>query len=207
MLFRSHEAKAASFADLRAGETLVAASGPGARSWTHPAMYNALLGTKLRMINGYPGGSEMSLAIERREADGVCGWSWGSVKSRTANWLREGKVKILTQAAMKPAPDLPNVPFALDLAANAGDRAVMEALLIDTELAWPLVGPPGMPAAKVAQLRAAFAAMTKDGEFLKEAEQRQVDVDPVRGEEMQTILARLYEMPPALVARAKAIFK
>jgi hypothetical protein len=114
---------------------------------------------------------------------------------------------MLVQAAMKPAPDLPNVPFALDLAANADDRAVMEVLLMDTVLAWPLVGPPGMPAAKVKQLREAFVAMMKDGELLKEAEQRQLDIDPVRGDEMQDIVAKLFSLPDALVSRAKAILK
>ena len=202
-----HESRPRAFEDLRTTETIVGSSGPGARSFTHAVMFNALMGTKFRNVSGYPGGSEMSLAMERREIDGECGWSWGSLKSRTAQWLRDGKLRVLAQSALKKNPELPDVPMALDLAPSPEARAVVEALLTDTLLAWPLIGPPGMPEATTARLRAAFDAMMSDPELLKDAEKSQLDVDVVRGAEMQAIVGKLFDLPPPLVARAKAIFK
>jgi tripartite-type tricarboxylate transporter receptor subunit TctC len=202
-----HTARANSFEDLRHDGAIVGSSGPGGRSYTHPIMYNALLGTKLRNISGYPGGAEMSLAMERGEIDGECGWSWGSLKSRAGQWWRDGKLKVLVQAAFKPSPDLPNVPMALDLAPDADTRAVLEALLTDTILAWPLIAPPGVPEAKVTQLRDAFDAMSKDPDYIKDAAAADLDVDPVRGVEMQSIVDRMFALSPTLVARAKAIFQ
>ena len=202
-----HEAHPRTFEDLRRTETVIGSSGPGARSYTHAIMFNALLGTKFRNVSGYPGGSEMSVAMERREIDGECGWSWGSLKSRTGQWLRDGKLRILAQSAMKKSPDLPDVPMALDLAPTPEARAVMEALLTDTLLAWPLIGPPGMPESAIARLRMAFNAMMSDPALLRDAERSQLDVDVVRGEDMQAIVNKLFELPPPLIDRAKALFK
>ena len=202
-----HESHPRTFEDLRTTETVIGSSGPGARSYTHAIMFNALLGTKFRNVSGYPGGSEMSMAMERREIDGECGWSWGSLKSRTAQWLRDGKLRIVVQSAMKKSPDLPDVPMALDLAPTPEARAVMEALLTDTLLAWPLIGPPGMPEPAIAHLRMAFNTMMSDPALLRDAERSQLDVDVVRGEEMQAIVNKLFELPPPIVERAKGLFK
>lgn len=202
-----HESHPRTFDDLRMTETIIGSSGPGARSYTHAIMFNALLGTKFKNVSGYPGGSEMSVAMERREIDGECGWSWGSLKSRTGQWLRDGKLRILVQSAVRKSPELPDVPMALDLAPTPETRAVVEALLTDTLLAWPLIGPPGMADTNILRLRTAFNAMMSDPAFLKDAERSQLDVDTVRGEEMQAIVSKLYELPPPLIARAKAIFK
>jgi tripartite-type tricarboxylate transporter receptor subunit TctC len=202
-----HTAKPKSFDDLRKMESIVGSSGPGASSYTHPLMLNALLGTKMRMISGYPGGSEMSLAMQRGEIEGECGWSWGSMKTRTAQWLRDGKIKVLLQAGLKKNPDLPNVPSALDYVKDDEARGIMKAVLTGTLLAWPLVAPPGLGDAKVAQLRGAFQAMMKDPEMLKDAEKGKLEIDPVSGEEMQDIVQGLYELPPALIAKTKSILQ
>ena len=202
-----HESHPQSFEDLRRTETVIGSSGPGARSYTHAIMFNALLGTKFRNVSGYPGGSEMSIAMERREIDGECGWSWGSLKSRTAQWLRDGKLRILAQSAMKKNPELPDVPMALDLAPTPEARAVMEALLTDTLLAWPLIGPPGMPEQAITRLRLAFNSMMSDPALLKDAERSQLEVDIVRGEEMHAIVNKLFALPPPIIDRAKTLFK
>ena len=202
-----HTARARTFDDLRTIETIVGSSGPGARSYNHPFMLNSLLGTKFRNVSGYPGGSEMSLAMERGEIEGECGWSWGAMKGRSSAWLRDGKIRVLVQAAFKKNPELPDVPMALDLTTSSEARGVMEVVLTDTILAWPLVAPPGLPDAKVAQLRAAFDAMVADPQVLEDARKSDLEIDPVRGEEMQQIIKRLFDLPPALVAQAKAILK
>ncbi len=202
-----HTTRPKTFEDLRTAETIVASSGPGARSYSHPVMFNALLGTKFKNVSGYPGGAEMSLAIERGEVEGECGWSWGSMKTRTADWLRDKKLKVLVQAGLKRNRDLPDVPMALDLTKDPESRAIMEALLTDTLMAWPLIAPPGLPDATIATLRGAFDKMMKDPDMLADAEKTGLEIDPVVGAELQAIVERLFAMPQAQIDKAKEVFK
>jgi tripartite-type tricarboxylate transporter receptor subunit TctC len=103
--------------------------------------------------------------------------------------------------------ELPDVPFGLDLAKNKDDQDVMRILVTDTQLAWPLLAPPGLPADKIAALRTAFNAAMKDSELLRDAEKMQLDVEPVGGEAMQSSIAQLFGLSTAVVDRAKAIIK
>jgi tripartite-type tricarboxylate transporter receptor subunit TctC len=202
-----HTAKAKSFADLQTIETTVGSSGAGSRTTNHPLIFNALLGTKLRIVTGYPGGEEVTLAMQRGEIDGECGWAWGAIKSRGKQWVADGELRLLLQAGLKKVPELPDVPSAMDLAHSQDDRDIMQALFTDNLLSWPLVAPPSLTPEKVAELRTAFNAMMNDSELRKDAEQAQLDIDLVRGEDMQETVKRLFALPAALRERAKAILK
>ena len=111
----------------------------GTRTYNQPRLFNELLGTKFKIVTGYPGGNELTIAMERGETEGWCGWSWTSVKRRVPTWLTEKKVNILVQGALDKAPDLPNVPLAIDLARTDTDRQIMRLLLSDTRIASPLM--------------------------------------------------------------------
>jgi tripartite-type tricarboxylate transporter receptor subunit TctC len=104
-------------------------------------------------------------------------------------------------------PELPDVPLALDLVKSKDDKDVMRILVSDTQIAWPLLAPPGLPADKVAALRAGFDAVMKDPELIRDAEKMQLEVEPVKGEAMQAAIARLFTLPAATIERAKAIVK
>jgi tripartite-type tricarboxylate transporter receptor subunit TctC len=145
--------------------------------------------------------------MERGELDGYCGWAWGSVRSRSYEWVRDKKIRLIVQAGPQKNTELPDVPYALDLAKTKDDQDVMRILLTDTQLAWPLLAPPGVPAGRIAALRTAFNAALKDPELLRDAEKMQLDVEPVGGEAMQASIAQLYGLPATVVERAKAIVK
>jgi tripartite-type tricarboxylate transporter receptor subunit TctC len=202
-----HTAKATTFAETLKTEITVGGIGPGSRTNNHPAILNALLGTKLRIVNGYPGGAEITLAMERGEVDGFCGWAWGAIKSRAMNWVNEGKMKLVVQTGIQKIPELPNVPFALDMTRTPQDHALMTGLMTDTQLAWPLIAPPALPDAKLSELRRAFDAMMRSEELLKDAEKMQLEVDPVSGKAMQETVQGLFALPPDLIEKAKAILK
>ena len=108
---------------------------------------------------------------------------------------------------MQRDPELPEIPFVFDLAKSKEDQDVMRILATDTQLAWPFLAPPGLPGDKVAALRTAFNAASKDPELIREAEKQQLEVDPVGGEAMQASIAQLFELSPAVIERAKAIIK
>jgi hypothetical protein len=179
----------------------------GARTSSTPRMLNALIGTKFKVVTGYPGGSEFALAMERGETDGICGWSWTTIKRRYAEWLRDKKIALLLQTGLEKAPDLPDVPFALDLVRSDDERKILRLLLGDTQLATPLLAPPKVPVATVAALRKAFDTAMSDELLLKEAQQLQVDIDPSPGAKLQESVERMFSLPPPLIARAKEIFQ
>jgi tripartite-type tricarboxylate transporter receptor subunit TctC len=185
-------------------ETVVGATGPGSRTLTYPKALNELLGTKFKIVSGYPGGNEITLALERGEVEGYCGWALGSIKTRAPEWIRDGKIRPLAQFTLGKA-DLPNVPLATDLATNEKGRRAIEFFAADSVLAWPLVAPPDIPAERLSDLRSAFNAMMQDPQLLADAVSQGLDVDPVSGAEIAELVDRLYGTPPAVLDLVRKI--
>ena len=194
-----HEAPVKKYADVLTMEATVGASGPGSRTVTYPKLLNDLTGAKFKVVSGYPGGNEISLAMERREVDGHCGLAWGSAKGRLSDWLKTGKLNMLTQFALTRAPDLPDVPTAGELAKNDTDRKAIELLESDAVLAWPMLAPPGVPAERVRELRGSFEAMLRDPQFLADAANQKLDVDLVTGAELQKVVEEVYAASPVVI--------
>ena len=163
------------------------------------------LGTKFKLVTGYPGGNEVNLALERGEIDGRASNSWASWKSTHEDWVKEKKIIVLVQIGLKRAPDLPDVPLLLELAHNDMDRQVLTFLSADTAIARALVTAPDTPPERVAALRHAFDATMRDPEFLAEADKEVLDIAPLSGEESQKIADSIVNTPPAVLARAKAL--
>lgn len=191
--------------DVMKRETIVGATGPGSRTLTYPRALNELLGTKFKVVAGYPGGNEITLALERGEVEGYCGWALGSIKTRAPDWIRDGKIRPLAQFAMSKAADLPDVPLASDLARTDRERRAIEFFAADSVLAWPLVAPPDVPAERLAEIRAAFDATMKDPQLLAEAASQGLDVDPVSGDEITALVRRLYDTPPDVLELVRKI--
>src|SRR5258708_35265312 len=147
-----------------------------------PHLLNALLGTKFKIINGYPGTTEIILAMERGELQGIGDWSWSSMKTARPDWIRDKKVTLLMQAALQKEPELGDVPSALDFVKNEADRKVMELYLTQKTVARPLIAPPGVPAERLAALRAGFIALAQDKEFIADAQKARLEVAPISGE-------------------------
>jgi tripartite-type tricarboxylate transporter receptor subunit TctC len=198
-----HEVPVMTMRDAMIREAVVGASGPGSRTVTYPRLLNDLTGTKFKVVTGYPGGNEISIAMERREVDGQCGLSWGSIKGRLGSWLRDHKLHLLTQFALTRAADLADVPLAGEFATNARDRKAIEFLESDAAFAWPMFAPPGVPADRVDELRKAFEAMLKDPQFLADAAKQSMDVDLVAGTELQRLVDELYRTPPDVLEIVK----
>jgi tripartite-type tricarboxylate transporter receptor subunit TctC len=156
---------------------------------TTPRLLNALIGTKFKIVTGYNTTALIALAIERGEVHGIADWSWSSLKAVRPDWLREKKVNVLMQAALQKDPELPDVPSALDFARNEADRKVMELNFTQKTAARPVIAPPGVPADRVAALRAAFAALAADQEFLADAERSKLEIAPIPGEAVDKVVA------------------
>jgi tripartite-type tricarboxylate transporter receptor subunit TctC len=184
-------------------ELVVGSSGVGNDTGAFPLVLNRFLGTKFKPIHGYKSGSEITLAFERGEVQGRVGWSWGSVKSRGQDWLRDGKIKILIQMGVSKAEDLPDVPLAIDLAASPEDREAMTLIFSPTYIGWPSVMPPNVPMDRVQAVRAAYDKAMKDPDLITAAAKQDLELDPLRGEEIQKIVAHLYTLSSSVVERAR----
>jgi len=199
-----HTVPVNTIADVMERQTVVGATGPGSRTVTYPQALNDLAGTKFKIVSGYPGGNEITLALEKGEVEGYCGWAIGSIRQRAPQWLKDGTLKVLAQFTLGK-PDLPDIPLAAALPKSPEGRQAIEMLSLDSVLAWPLMAPPGLPAERVNELRAAFDAMMADPELRSAAAQQNLDVDPVQGGEMQSLIARLYDAPASVVDLVRRI--
>jgi hypothetical protein len=154
---------------------------------------------------GYPGGNEVNLAMERGEVQGRCGWSWSSVKSTQAGWLKDKKINILVQIGLTKAPDLPDVPLMMDLAKNEDDRAVLKLLSASVNVGRPLFVAPGVPAERVKALRDAFDTMVRDPIFIETAKREGFDINPSSGEDVQRVVGEIIATPKPIVERLQTI--
>jgi ABC-type phosphate/phosphonate transport system substrate-binding protein len=166
-------------------------------------LMNEFLGTRLKVITGYSGGTAMTLAVERGEVDGRV-VAWSAIKTTKPQWVAEKKINILAQLGPSAA-DLGEVPNVEDLVTNAKDRELIHIYTSANRLGRPLATAPDVPEARVAMLRAAFDATMKTPAFLADAKAANVDVDPVRGADMDEETRQVLAILPATVRRAKAL--
>jgi len=197
---------AATLADILAGANLkIGATGAGGDQQVFAAALNALLRTRLTTIGGYPGTNEILLAVERGELDGIVGYSWGVARSGNRDLLESGKLKIVMQLALGKHRELPTVPLVTDFVSDPDDKKVLEVIFSRQSMGRPLVAPPGLDPRLTQVLRAGFAAAMNDPELMAESARTGLEINTVRGEDVQALVEGLYRSPPAVVARAQAI--
>src|SRR3954464_8774643 len=138
-------------------------------------MMNALLGTKFKIITGYPGGNDVNFAMERGEVGGRGSNSWASWKATRPEWLRDGKIIQLVQIGLKKAPDLPEVPLMMDLGKTERDRAMLRFISAGTAFARAFLTTPDIPPDRATALRRAFDATMKDPDFVAETTKINMD--------------------------------
>jgi tripartite-type tricarboxylate transporter receptor subunit TctC len=171
-----------------------------------PRLYNAVLGTKFKIVTGYNGTADIGLAIERGEVEGIGDWSWSSLKKQKPDWIRDKKITPLLQSGLQNDPELPDVPNALEFAKTDSDRRVIELFLTQKKVARPIIAPPGVPPERLAMLRNAVAALGKDREFLADVEKSGLEADPISGEAVDKIVALIASTPPDVADRYTRAF-
>lgn len=192
--------KVRNIGDAKTHEVIVGSSGD---TGAFPLVLNTFLKTRFKPIHGYKSGSDITLAMERGEVQGRVGWSWGSVKSRSQQWLADNKIAVIVQMGLEPAADLPGVPNFLDLVSSEEDKAALNLIFAPTYIGWPTLMPPNVPADRVALVRSAYMKAMSDPELVAAAKKQDLELDPLAGEEIQKIVERLYSYPSAVVERAR----
>jgi tripartite-type tricarboxylate transporter receptor subunit TctC len=182
----------------------VGGEGSGSDPDIFATVVHNVFGVKLRLVSGYPGSAEVALAIERREVDGRCGWSYSSLRQQRPEWITNRQVNILVQLALKKTPELPDVPLVTEFATTDRQRQILRLVFSRQAMARPFTAPPGIPAERKQALRKAFDETMADPAFLAEAKQRGLEVNPVTGVEIDALIAELYQTPADIVAEVRA---
>jgi tripartite-type tricarboxylate transporter receptor subunit TctC len=191
-----------SFEELFTKQMAVGGTGGGSDTDVFPAILNGVLGTKMKVVTGYPGGNDIDLAMERGEVQGRCGWSWSSVVATHPDWVAQHKINILAQLGLSKHPDLPNVPLITDFAKTAEQKQILKLIFARQVMGRPYLAPPGLPPDRATALQQAFDATMKDPEFLAEAKKEKLEINPVSGHEIEQLLQEAYATPQAIAAEA-----
>jgi tripartite-type tricarboxylate transporter receptor subunit TctC len=185
---------------VKQNELTVGGTGPAADTDQFPKVLNATIGTKFKIIAGYPGGNDIDLAMERGEVMGRCGWSWSSVTATHKNWIDEQRINVLVQLSLSKHPDLPKIPLIMDFAKSNEEKQIFKLVFARQPMGRPFLMPPGIPADRMVALRKAFMDTMKDREFLADAEKMKLEINPVSGDAVQEIVQQVYQTPKSIAA-------
>jgi tripartite-type tricarboxylate transporter receptor subunit TctC len=195
------------WADMQTKRYVIGASGGGAESDVFPNVLRKLFKLPLKIVTGYPGGTEIILAMERREVDGRCGWSWTSLLSRSKALLDNKQIDITLQIGLQKDKALGDVPLIMDLTDDLQKKAALKLIVSRQSIARPFAAPPGVPGERARILRAAFDATMQDPEFRNEARNLNLDVDPVDGAAVEALLREIYASPAEAVKLATELVR
>jgi tripartite-type tricarboxylate transporter receptor subunit TctC len=191
--------------DLKTHEWMVGTTGAGAELTTFYATIQRMLGVKLKVITGYRSTNDLYLAIQRGEIQGRCGDSYASFLNHFPGVERTKEVNVILQIGLIRDPGIPQVPSLIDLVRDENDKQALLLMLAPSDMGRPYIGPPEIPADRAAALRAAFDATVKNPIFIAEIRKQTLEVNPLGGAEMEALVARAYQTPEPIVARARAL--
>jgi tripartite-type tricarboxylate transporter receptor subunit TctC len=197
-----HTAKVKNWDDFLKIPSTFGGQGPSSEPDIFARLFKNVFNAPVKLVPGYPGTNEITLAMERGEVDGLCGLSWSTIKTRHAQWLHEKKMNIIVQASFKKVPELANVPLAMEQTKDKEKLQILKLILAAQQMARPFAAPPGIPADRKAALVKAFDETMKDPEYLADAKKLDIDVNPVSGKELDELLAELYATPKDVVKKA-----
>jgi tripartite-type tricarboxylate transporter receptor subunit TctC len=186
----------------------LAGSAPGSTTDDVAKVLKEAIGLPMRLITGYKGTADMRVAVESGEVDGLCGFSWVSVRTTWRKAIESNLVSIIMQSAPKAHADLPKVPLTISFAKTAEARQLIEAgVHRPSAVTYSYSIPPNTPKDRVQILRRAFSQTVKDPDFLNDAGKANLEIAPASGEEIEQSIQNMFKTPPAVVAKLKEILK
>jgi tripartite-type tricarboxylate transporter receptor subunit TctC len=195
-----------SFDELLKREIVVGGGGPTSDSIVIPTAINQMMGGKLKILGGYSGTAETTLALERGEID-MAMQNWEFLRRNNAEWLNEKKINLIVQYGTERHPELPNVPTIMELSKTQEERQVWSLFLMSGSIGYSLAMTPGVPADRVAVVRKAFLDMAKDPELQAEAAKMNLPIEPIGGEALEQKIQSVFKLESTAVDKAKALLK
>lgn len=201
-----HSAKVKKVEDMYTTELIVGDTGAGTGTRSYPKALASILGLKFKLIAGFPSSSDVFLAMERGEVDGICE-SLDSVHGKKPDWIPQKKVNIIFQGGSVPNPEIKEAPFILDLAKTPEQRQAIKFLYAGQAIGRPFVAPPNLQPGRLKMLRDAFNATMKDPEFIAETKRVSLELDPESGEELEAVIKEIYATPRDVVQKVGELIK
>jgi hypothetical protein len=171
----------------------------------YPAMLNKLFATRIKVVAGYKAGSDIDLAIERGELDGRCGTHLTSFRALHPGWFAERRILVPVIIAERRRTDLPDTPAVMEFVRDETTRQQLELMMVAQNMDRPVLAPPGVPAERVKELRAAFDATMADHAFRADIEKRSLHIDPMRGADMAAAYTKAFSFPPEIISAVRDV--
>jgi tripartite-type tricarboxylate transporter receptor subunit TctC len=203
MMLTWHTSKVKTIEDAMKYEAPVAGTGPASPAEFMPKVLNHVIGTKFKVITGYPGSNEGMLAMEKGEVEGAT-TSWNTIKTSKQDWLKDKMINLVLQYTPERHRELPNVPDMVELAKTPEQKQILALYASGAAIGRSIFTSPGVPAARVKALRDAFDAMLKDPQLLADVKQTKAEFDPMSGVELQKLIEQAGNIPPAVAEKARA---
>ena len=194
-----HTSAIRTWTDLMTKPSIFGGEGKGSDPDLFATLLKETFHAPVRLVSGYPGTADMTLAMERGEIDGLCGISYSTMKSAHAEWVEQKKINFIVQVATMKDRNLPNTPLMLDLATDPRHHEIINLAVAPQAMARPVTAPPNLPKDRLQALRAAFDATMTDPEFLADAARSNLDVAPMTGEAISKMVNQLYGTPKDVV--------
>jgi tripartite-type tricarboxylate transporter receptor subunit TctC len=198
------DAPVMTIADAKRIEIPMAANGPSGTSATIPWALNRMIGTKFKVVLGYNSTAATGLSLERGETSGIGSTSWEYLETKR-DWLEGNKIAFLYTIALARSQRQPDAPAILELPDGERDRSILKLIASSSTLGRAILAPPGVPAERTAALRQAFDRMLRDPDFLADAKQRRLGVNPLPGAALEAIVAEVANPADELVEALKRV--
>src|SRR5215510_7378767 len=199
-----HASGVRSIDDARRREVVRAGTGPTSSSVVMPRLMIDLIGTRFKVVTGFAGPTSAQLALERGEVEGIVK-PWSSIKVGNADWLREKKINLIVQHTRERHRELQDVPTIVDLGQDESEKQIFALFAGGAALGTALLAPPGVPAGTATALRTAFDQAMRDPALIEEVGKSGVDIDPLSGAELQTIVESTFVIAPDVLERARKL--
>jgi tripartite-type tricarboxylate transporter receptor subunit TctC len=201
------ESGIATWRDMQTKSYVIGSTGAGADSDVFPIVLRKMFGLPMKVVTGYRSAADVVLAINRKEVDGRCGWSWSSMMAWNKDLYQSKAITVVLQLASQKLAELPDTPSIMEVARDADQQAALKLILSRQMMARPYVAPPGLPPERLKALRQAFDATMADPDFLADAQRQDLEVRPVSGREADALINEIYASPPAVVKLAIDVMK
>ena len=199
-----HTSPARNAEEAKSRQVVIAANAAAGTSATIPWALNRMIGTKYKVVLGYDSSTHMGFALEKGEADALGSTSWDYLETKR-DWFETGKATIPYVITLERFAKLPDTPTVLELVEPGRDRNALKLIASTSTVGRAFMSTPDAPGERIAVLRRAFDAMTKDPRFLAEAEKRRLGVDPLSGGALAALVADVMGQPPDVVERMKEV--
>jgi tripartite-type tricarboxylate transporter receptor subunit TctC len=187
--------------DAMAHSATMASTGAGSTPYIMPLVLNRIVGTKFKLVRGYPGTTGGLLAMEQGEVEGAYATAENLLIEKP-KWLKEKLVNVLVQYSQARHPAFREVPTMVELGRSEDDRKVLALFGSTAEIGRSILAPPGLSPARLATLRSGFDAMVSDPAFKAELVKRNMEFGPLSGLELQALIRRTLQISPEVAERA-----